>query len=575
MNYLGLSLAFTVMGLASAFLPEYYLVVLCYIGLASIAVIGLVLLTGGAGITSFGQAAFVGIGAYATGYLTSKLGYSPYLGLLAGFLATFIAAYIIGVATLRLSGHYLALSTIAWGISLFFVFGNLEQLGGHTGMSGIPSLKFAGFDLSETSKMFWLIWLVTLGSLVMTKNILESRIGRALRALKSDPLTAESFGVDTVSVKIAVFIYAALLASLAGWLYAHFARFVNPTPFGLNIGVEYQFMTVIGGVTTVWGAIVGSSLVLVIKEWLQTFLPTLLGSGGNYEIIIFGIFVLAFLQMNRDAGIVSLFNFGWRAAPTPVTEPPLLLEPRARGVGSGPLLQASHLRKTFGGLVAVDDVSFEINSGEIVALVGPNGAGKTTLLNAVAGLFPSTGEVYLNGEPISHLSTEKRIARGLCLVSERRELFATMTVEDNLLLGAYSQYRKRQPYRDTFSTIYDMFPRLHERRKQQAGTLSGGERQMLAIGRALMSKPKMLLLDEPSLGLSPKVTKDMLAAVAQLRTTGVSILLVEQNVRSALRISDHAYVLETGAITMSGPAGEVAADSRVIDSYLGVVNTPT
>jgi branched-chain amino acid transport system ATP-binding protein len=239
-----------------------------------------------------------------------------------------------------------------------------------------------------------------------------------------------------------------------------------------------------------------------------------------------------------------------------------------------PILEIRGLAASYGKISAISNIDITVADGGIVTVVGPNGAGKTTLLNAVSGLFPSSGEVYLNGERISHLSTEKRIARGLCLVSERRELFATMTVEDNLLLGAYSQYRKRAPYKDTFSDIYDMFPRLHERRKQQAGTLSGGERQMLAIGRALMSKPKMLLLDEPSLGLSPKVTKDMLAAVAQLRTTGVSILLVEQNVRSALRISDHAYVLETGAITMSGPAQQVAADSRVIDSYLGVVNTP-
>jgi branched-chain amino acid transport system permease protein len=218
MNAIGLAAAFAALSAASFFLPEYYLVVLCYVGLASITVIGLVLLTGGAGITSFGQAAFVGIGAYATGFLTSKLGYSPFAGLLAGLLATGLAAYIIGAATLRLSGHYLALSTIAWGISLFFVFGNLEQLGGHTGMSGIPPIKIAGIDLSSSRKMFWLIWLIALLSLVATKNIIESRTGRALRALKSNNLTAESFGVDTFSVKVSVFVYAALLSSVSGWL---------------------------------------------------------------------------------------------------------------------------------------------------------------------------------------------------------------------------------------------------------------------------------------------------------------------------------------------------------------------
>jgi len=236
------------------------------------------------------------------------------------------------------------------------------------------------------------------------------------------------------------------------------------------------------------------------------------------------------------------------------------------------ILEVRNLAASYGRIAAIAGIEVSVGAGGIVSVVGPNGAGKTTLLNAIAGLLPASGDVLLDGEPITRLPTEARLARGLCLVSERRELFSSMTVEDNLLLGAYSLYRKRIAYKENFAQVYQIFPRLHERRGQQAGTLSGGERQMLAIGRALMCRPKMLLLDEPSLGLSPKVTKEMLGTVAMLKTTGVSILLVEQNVRSALRISDYAYVLETGAITLSGPAQDVAADPCVINSYLGATS---
>ncbi len=232
-------------------------------------------------------------------------------------------------------------------------------------------------------------------------------------------------------------------------------------------------------------------------------------------------------------------------------------------------LEIRNLTAAYGKITALAETSLLIPRGGIVTVVGPNGAGKTTLLNAVAGLIPARGEVLFDGESIASLPTEIRLARGLCLVPEQRELFTTMSVEDNLLLGGYVQYCKGKPYKDALEGVFARFPRLKERRSQYAGTLSGGERQMLAIGRALMSKPALLMLDEPSLGLSPIITRDVLAVVAELRDAGVSILLVEQNVRSALRVSDYAYVLEAGAVTLHGPAAEIANNPRVIDSYLG------
>ncbi len=233
-------------------------------------------------------------------------------------------------------------------------------------------------------------------------------------------------------------------------------------------------------------------------------------------------------------------------------------------------LSVQGLSASYGKINALLPCSLTVPAGSIVSIVGPNGAGKSTLLCAIAGLIPSTGVVSLFGEALGAYSTEQRIACGLALVPEKRELFSSMTVEDNLVLGAYLPYKKRLPFRDSLERVFNRFPRLRERRAQFAGTLSGGERQMLAVGRALMSQPKVLLLDEPSLGLSPKVTSDLLAIVKDLKETGVSILLVEQNVRSALRISDCAYVLEGGSITLEGVASTVANDQRVVASYLGM-----
>lgn len=235
---------------------------------------------------------------------------------------------------------------------------------------------------------------------------------------------------------------------------------------------------------------------------------------------------------------------------------------------TAPLLELRDVSVSYGKIEAVRRVSLTIEPGQIVTVIGANGAGKTTLLNAAMGVLPSGGGVLYQGRNIDDLTIEERVAAGLTLVAEKRELFATMSVEDNLRLGAYS--RPRADRSDAaLEEVYALFPRLKERRRQAAGTMSGGERQMLAMGRALMAKPRVLMLDEPSLGLAPRIVKDILLLVAELRKTGVGILLVEQNARAALRIADHGYVMETGSVTLSGAAADLAADPRVIESYLG------
>ncbi|MDR5755504.1 ABC transporter ATP-binding protein [Caballeronia sp. LZ035] len=240
-----------------------------------------------------------------------------------------------------------------------------------------------------------------------------------------------------------------------------------------------------------------------------------------------------------------------------------------------PILQVDGLSVRYGKVEALHDGKLTVGAGQIVSVIGPNGAGKSTLLNAIMGALPSSGHAkgsvrYL-GEEVSALAIERRVSRGMCLVPEKRELFSTMAVEDNLILGAYRRKRAGdRNFLDQIDEVYRLFPRLKERRKQAAGTLSGGERQMLAVGRALMGKPQLLMLDEPSLGLAPLIVKEIFHIISALRESGVATLLIEQNARAALQISDYGYVLETGEFAMEGRASDLQHDPQVIETYLGL-----
>ena len=234
------------------------------------------------------------------------------------------------------------------------------------------------------------------------------------------------------------------------------------------------------------------------------------------------------------------------------------------------VLSVTGLRAGYGKAEVLHGIDLQAPKGSVITVIGPNGAGKSTFLNALMGILPAQGQIHFQGQPISALSLEERVMLGIALVPEKRELFGTMPVEDNLVLGAFRQVRLRnKQWREQLDVVYTLFPRLKERCKQLAGTLSGGERQMLAMGRALMSQPKLLMLDEPSLGLAPRIVADIFRIIADLRTSGVSILLVEQNARAALAAADHAHVMELGEFSVSGAAADLAHDERIVQSYLG------
>lgn len=881
------------LAVAWPFVPEFTTAVISYIGLFSIVALGLVMLTGVGGMTSFGQAAFVGLGAYATAWIctspwaASTLGVlaspavGPWVGLILGLVLTAAVAWVLGAVTVKLSGHYLPLATIAWGLSLYFLFGNLQFLGGQTGITGVPALSLFGYTFQTPRQLGPVIWIVLLAAIWALHNLLDSREGRAIRSLKSGRVMAESMGVNTARYRLKVFVLAALLAAISGWLYAHMQRFVNPTPFNLNIGIEYLFMAVVGGAGYLWGAVLGATLITLVKEELKDILPQLLGVSGNFEVVVFGLLMVLVLQRFADglwptlARFVSPFLAPDRAPPPPkavVTLPVRALPPAGEV-----LLESSKVTKRFGGLVANDDVTMNlragevhaligpngagkstffnmisgvddptegevrllgrkmnglpsrsfaalglgrtfqhvrlladrsvlenvavgahqrgqrgwiasmlradrpeeaallaearrqiercglgeyvdqpastlalgqqrvleiaralagqpavllldepaaglrhlekqalarllsqlraeglgilvvehdmefvmnlanritvlefgriiaegtpdevqsnprvldaylgggdevevvavtttveastvadpagvvavtsqttvveiastalagadsgarprrptgatvlevadfnvaygkieavhgvnllVSEGEVVTVIGPNGAGKTTLLSAIMGLLASSGSLAVDGQKIARPSVEAMVARGVALVPERRELFGDMPVEDNLLLGGFYRWRTGQrDQRERMEEVFGIFPRLRERRAQLASTLSGGERQMLAIGRALMARPRLLLLDEPSLGLAPLVVREVLQVIGQLRRHGVSVLLVEQNARAALQVADRGYVLETGTVALQGQAADLLSDRRIIDTYLGLGN---
>lgn len=584
----GAALAIAILAPLVPGFPPFWVTLLSYIGLSGLVALGLVVLVGVAGLTSFGQAMFVGFGAYTTAILSTRYGLSPWLTLPVSLLVSGTLAWAIGAVTLRLKGHYLAIATIAWNVSFFYLVGNLDFFHRNDGISGIPPITLAGIDFGDTRNFYFLVLACVVLAILLTRNLLNSRPGRAMRALRGGALAAESFGVNTFQARILAFVYAGVLAGLSGWLYAHLQRAVNPSPFGINMSIDYLLMAVAGGVHNIGGAFLGAAIVTLLRDQLQTLLPSLLHAQGNFEIIVFGALLILLLQFSPRGIWPHLAKLANRLLPqgekpaVPEPSEAQVLPPRPQPERGAEILRATALRKQFGGLVAVNDVGFHLSAGEVVGLIGPNGAGKSTTFNLLTGVLSATkGSVSFLGEEICGRAARHIATRGVARTFQHVKLVHGMTVLDNVALGAHLRATSgplraalkldRAEEAKVFALAWQQLHRvgLAHCAHLVADELSLGQQRLVEIARALCLDPVLLLLDEPAAGLRHLEKAALAKLLDRLRAEGMTILLVEHDMDFVMNLTDRLVVMNFGAELAQGRPKEIQGNPAVIDAYLG------
>ncbi len=556
-----------------------------YIGIYALVAIGLALLTGVGGIVSFGQAAFVGVAAYGTAWVTVIEGGSPWIGLVFCVVLTCFVAFLLAVMTLRLQGHYLSLSTVAWGLAIGFLFGNIEILGKHNGLSSIPPISVGSVPLVESWQIYYLIWAFVCVALLLVYNLLDSRMGRAMRVLRSGNTLVHSLGIDAFRVKVGCFVIAAFLAAVSGWLYAHMSRFISPTPFEPLMGIEYLMMAMVGGAGSPIGGVVGAAAVTLLKNTMQDYLHYFVGgAAGQLEIVAFASLFIVFLQYARLGIVPRIAQF----LPALVRPRPALAAPlpvRTKPARGTPLLEVANVERRFGGLIAVNRVSFNVEAGEIFALIGPNGAGKSTMFNLLTGALPANGGTIVFAGSQIHGTRQHEIARsGIARTFQHVKLRPRMTLLDNVLLGTYPRTRTglfrglfNLDGREEASARHEAMRQLErvglaDKPYELAGNLALGTQRVLEIARALAADPILLVLDEPAAGLRRQEKIQLAELLKSLRDTeNLTILLVEHDMEFVMGLVDRIVVMDFGQKICEGLPHEIRADPRVQEAYLGGV----
>ena len=587
--------------------PPYWIALASSIGIAAIVALGIVVLTGVAGVVSFGQAMFVGFGAYATAILTTRYGWTPFATLPVAIAVSAALAWGIGAITLRLKGHYLPVATIAWNISFFYLTGSLDVFRRFDGIAGIPPITGFGVSFADGTRFYLLTLLVVVALVWLTRNLLDSRAGRAIRALRGGAVAAESFGIDTARARILAFVYAGVLAAIAGWLYAHYQRAVNPSPFSITVSIDYLLMAVAGGIGNIGGAILGAGLVTIVRDKLQDVLPLLFATQGNYESIVFGVVLILIFQFSPEGLWPHVRRLlGGRRSPIPSREgevansqsptagdvsaqsgaprfaPPARPGHALQGRDRPPVLSVSGLRKTFGGLVAVKDLGFDVRAGEIVGLIGPNGAGKSTSFNLVTGVMPASGgSVAFAGQDIRGWPARRIATLGIARTFQHVKLVAGMSVLDNVALGAHllgsaGAWRgalrlDRAEEARLFAIARAQIARVglagHE--GAVATELALGQQRLVEIARALSLDPALLLLDEPAAGLRHAEKAALAGLLRTVREAGVAVLLVEHDMDFVMGLTDRLVVMNFGAELAQGRPAEIQRNPAVLEAYLG------
>lgn len=562
-------------------LSPSWITTLSYIGIYALPALGIVIITGTAGMLSFGQASFMALAAYTTALTIAHLGWAPWAGLVAAWILTAGSAWVLGAITLSMPGLYLPIATLAWGFAVTLGLANFDFTGRNDGLGGIPPISLGSISLQSQTAIYYFIWLIVIVALLLVRNFLDSRPGRATRALMCGRTMPESMGIDTNKTKRVAFVLAAFLAGTAGWLYAHMVRAISPSAFGPHYSLEFVFMAVIGGASSIGGAIAGAGIVVLAKDMLQSYLPQLIPVRGNFEVVVLGIAMVILLVKTREGAWTFLMrklgSAGHRVK-IPVSGMEL-----ARSKSGGASLSVKSVIKRFGGLVAVKEVSLDVKPGEIVALIGPNGAGKSTTFNLITGVLSADqGEVIFNGEPITNLGSREIARRGIYRTFQHVKLVPNMSVVENIAIGAHLSGRgsaTRSMFRlDRKGESKILYNAAEQARRvglgdllhAPAGTLSLGQQRLIEIARALSGNPSLLLLDEPAAGLRYVEKVALSNLLSELKSDGVSVLVVEHDMQFVMGLVDRIFVLDFGTLIAQGSPGEIQSSEAVKRAYLGV-----
>jgi ABC-type branched-subunit amino acid transport system ATPase component/ABC-type branched-subunit amino acid transport system permease subunit len=561
----------------------------------SVACLGLNIVLGYTGQLSLAQAAFWGVGAYTSAILTTRMGIPVWVGMIAAFAVAGFFGILLGIPTLKLTGHYLAMTTIGFGIILQLILINAIWLtNGSDGIPKIPSPSIGPFVLKDPNTFFYIaavsLILLTWASI----RLKDSRVGRAFMAIRENEMAAETTGVDSTYFKIVAFALSAAYAGFGGWLFAHSgSHYISPDTFSFDQSVVLLAMAVLGGNGSAVGAVVGAVLLTMVPEVLRFLKDSymMVYAAGIVAVMIFLPGGIASLV--RTLPVSQRLREWWHSGSEAVrqvetaTVKPANPQPVAASVdieSNGTLLMVAGVAKHFGGLKAVDGVDMEIRRGEIQALIGPNGSGKTTILNMLSGLYvPTAGEIVLDGRPVTGQRPHVITAHGVARTFQNIRLFGELTVLDNVMIGQHSRSKSGiipsvlQPSSQQAEEAamrrkaLDMLEFVGLRGKEfaEAKSLPYGRQRVLELARALVSKPKLLLLDEPAAGLNAAETEALLDLLFQIQDQGITILLVEHDMSLVMNVSDHITVLNFGRKIAEGSAEEIEKNQEVVDAYLG------